>query len=89
MKAFVLVQTESNSEPIAATLMGIPGVECAEDLTGPYDAIAFARSDSIRSLSEQVVDAIRRLPGVIRAISAPRLGSLRDRVGPAGTVQAA
>jgi AsnC-like helix-turn-helix protein len=89
VKAFVLIQTETNSEPIAGALRAIPGVECAEDLTGPYDAIAYARSDSTKGLMEQVVDAVRRLPGVIRAISAPRIGSLRELAAPPCTVEAA
>ena len=89
MQAFVLVQTESNREPIAATLRGIEGVISAEDLTGPYDAIALAQSDSSRRLSEQVVESIRHIPGVIRAISAPLIGSVRGRLEMAGTVEAA
>ena len=76
MKAYVLIQTEANREPIAETLLGIPGVITAQDLTGPYDAIALARSDSTRSLTDQVVVQIQQLPGVIRALSAPLIGSL-------------
>ena len=76
MKAYVLIQTEANREPIAETLRGMPGVISAQDLTGPYDAIALARSDSTRSLTEQIVAEIQKLPGVIRALSAPLIGSL-------------
>jgi hypothetical protein len=75
LKAYVLIQTEANREPIAETLLGIPGVITAQDLTGPYDAIALARSDSTRSLTDQVVVQIQQLPGVIRALSAPLIGS--------------
>ena len=76
MKAYVLIQTEANREPIAESLREIDGVISAQDLTGPYDAIALARSDSTRSLTEQVVAQIQYLPGVIRALSAPLIGSL-------------
>ena len=78
MKAYVLIQTERNREPIADTLRAIPGVLSAVDLSGPYDAIALARSDSTRSLSDQIVAQIQQLPGVIRALSAPLIGSLEQ-----------
>ncbi len=76
LKAYVLIQTEGNREPIAELLRGMPGVISAQDLTGPYDAIALARSDSTGSLTEQVVAEIQKLPGVIRALSAPLIGTL-------------
>src|SRR5207302_11483999 len=78
LKAYVLIQTEANRAPIAETIRRLPGVISAEDLSGPYDAIALARADSWHSLSEQVVATIERLPGVIRALSAPLIRSLRD-----------
>jgi hypothetical protein len=71
-----VVQTEANQEPIAKTLREIDGVISAQDLTGPNDSIALAWSDSTRGLSEQVVAQIQQLPGVIRALSAPLIGSL-------------
>ena len=91
MKAYVLIQTEADREPIAETLRGMPGVISAQDLTGPYDAIALARSDSTRSLTEQVVAEIQKLPGVIRALSAPLIGSQGQMrtVEPGGRFQAA
>jgi DNA-binding Lrp family transcriptional regulator len=76
LQAYVLIQTEDNREPIAEVVRGIPGVLTADDLTGPYDAIALARSDSTRSLANDVVSQIQELPGVIRALSAPLIGSL-------------
>jgi DNA-binding Lrp family transcriptional regulator len=76
VKAYVLIQTTSDKGPIAEALRHLPGVISAEDLTGPYDAIALARADSSKGLTEQVVAAIERLPGVIRALSAPLIRSL-------------
>lgn len=76
MEAYVLIQTEPNRGPIAESLRGITGVISAENLRGPFDAIALARSDSTRSLTEQVVAEIKRLPGVLRALSAPLISSL-------------
>ena len=76
MKAYVLIQIEPDREPIAETLRAMPGVISAQDLTGPYDAIVLARSDSTRNLTEQLVARIQHLPGVIRALSAPLIGTL-------------
>ena len=75
LKAYVLIQTTADKRPIAEALLGLPGVIAAEDLTGPYDAIALARADSTGSLAEQVVTAIERIPGVIRALTAPLIRS--------------
>jgi hypothetical protein len=75
LQAYVLIQTVANGEPIAELVRGIEGVLAAENLSGPFDAIALARSDSTRALAEQVVAQIQRLPGVIRALSAPLIGS--------------
>ena len=76
LNAYVLIQTKAGLEPVAEQVRGIPGVIAAEDTTGPFDAIALARSASSRSLTDQVVAQIQQLPGVIRAISAPLIGSL-------------
>lgn len=53
--------------------------------SGPFDAIALAWSESTRSLTEQIVARIQQLPGVIRALSAPLIGSpLNVRVADQG-----
>jgi hypothetical protein len=71
VKAYVLVQTTANQGSIAEQLRGIRGVVEAADLSGPFDAIALAASDSVRSLTDQIVEDVRRLPGVIRVLTAP------------------
>jgi hypothetical protein len=47
----------------------------AQDVRGPYDALALARSDHDGLALEAIVDEIRMLPGVIRALAAPLIGS--------------
>jgi hypothetical protein len=71
MIAYVLIQTESLGIPVADRLREIPGVVSADDIDGPYDAIAVARSDSSTALLEGIVEPIRRLDGVQRALVAP------------------
>jgi hypothetical protein len=75
MKAYVLVQTQSPHEGIAGELRGVPGIILAEDLRGPYDAIALAGSDSSELALEGVIAEIRDVPGVTRAVTAPLLNS--------------
>jgi Lrp/AsnC ligand binding domain len=71
MIAYVLIQTESLGIPVADRLREIPGVVSADDINGPYDAIAVAHSDSSTALMERVVEPIRSLRGVRRALVAP------------------
>jgi DNA-binding Lrp family transcriptional regulator len=78
MEAYVLVQIEPEGDPIAATLRTIPGVASAEDLSGPYDAIALAHYDSMEQPIERITAEISGLPGVIRALTAPVIGSFAD-----------
>jgi hypothetical protein len=83
LKAYVLIQTAADSEPIAHALRGIRGVVSAEDLSGPFDAIALASSDSASRFMDGVLAEIHRLPGVIRALSAPLIGSHGKELEPA------
>lgn len=75
MNAYVLVQTDGNTDPIAPRLQALPGVVLAEDVRGPYDALALARSDEDGLALDAIVAEIRELPGVIRALAAPLIGS--------------
>lgn len=73
-EAYVLVQSAADPGRLAAVLRDVPGVTVAEELRGPYDAIAFASTSEGRSL-EHIVAAIRSLPDVDRALSAPLVAS--------------
>ena len=76
MKAYVLIQAEAHGKPLAQSLLAIPGVISAEDISGAYDAIALALAGSTRHLVERVVAEIRKLPGVTRALPAPLIRTL-------------
>jgi hypothetical protein len=56
---------------IARALKGVSGVIMAEDLQGPYDAIALTGADSRGRSLDGVVADIRSIPGVIRALAVP------------------
>jgi hypothetical protein len=69
--AYVLVQTDGDTAPIARSLQALPGIVLAEDVQGPYDAVVLARPDGLVSSVEEIVEEIRALPGVIHALAAP------------------
>jgi hypothetical protein len=71
MIAYVLIQTKSLGMPVADRIREIPGVMSADDIDGPYDAIAVAGSDSSTTSLDGIVERIRRLEGVQRALVAP------------------
>jgi hypothetical protein len=77
LTAYVLIQKRADSQPVASTVRAMRGIVEAEDLTGPYDAIALARADSSRDLFDRVLPAIREVPGVTQALPAP-LGRAHD-----------
>ena len=51
MQAYVLVQTDTRRRQIAEEPPSHLGVVYAEDVSGPYDTIAFARQDQVRTTS--------------------------------------
>ena len=69
MKAYVLIQT-ADAEPIGEALRLLPGVISADNLRGPYDAIALVNSASAEHPIGRILDD-KRLPGVIRTLTAP------------------
>jgi hypothetical protein len=75
MTAYVLVQTATQDGRIANQLRRLPGIVFAEDVRGPYDALALVRSDAG---FEAIVDRVRGLPGVTHALAAPLV---RETVG--------
>jgi hypothetical protein len=68
MTAYVLVQTATQDGRIANLLRRLPGIVFAEDVRGPYDALALVRSDAG---FEAIVDRVRGVPGVTHALAAP------------------
>ena len=72
MNAYVLIQSSIPGAPTARTLRTIPGVIAADDVAGAYDVIAIAQADALRPL-ETILQAIRNLSGVTRAIPARTL----------------
>ncbi|HXF36975.1 MAG TPA: Lrp/AsnC family transcriptional regulator [Actinomycetota bacterium] len=81
-KTYVLVQTSDGAPPIARTLQALPGVLFAQDVLGPYDAVALTLPDRTEGGLQAILSQIRGLPGVLRALAAP-VASGPDGVGEA------
>jgi hypothetical protein len=74
--AYILIQRNGFSDPLAPALRAIPGVIAADDVMGPYDAIALAQHDPIERPVSDVVEEVQRLPGVTRALVASVISSV-------------
>ncbi len=72
VQAYVLIQTEvGKAAVVAEEVRGIPGVESAADVTGPYDVIVKASSDDVDSLGKLVVARIQAVDGITRTLTCP------------------
>ena len=69
-EAYVLVQAEPTILPISSRLGTVEGVAEALDVSGPYDALVLTAPKESFEL-DRIVEEIRALPGVLRAIPAP------------------
>ena len=72
VRAYVLIQTEvGKAASVAKTIREIPGVETSDDVTGPYDVIARATTDTVEELGRVVVTRIQMVEGISRTLTCP------------------
>lgn len=72
VSAYVLIQTEvGKAAQVASEVRGIDGVVSADDVTGPYDVIARAESESVDDLGKMVVSRIQMIDGITRTLTCP------------------
>jgi len=72
VQAYVLIQTEVGKAAIVAEeVRKIPGVESADDVTGPYDVIVKAGADDVDQLGKLVVARIQAIDGITRTLTCP------------------
>jgi DNA-binding Lrp family transcriptional regulator len=70
--AYILVQTEVGRAAAVAKEIGvIPGVDSAEDVTGPYDVIVRAHADDVDLLGQLVVARVQGVQGITRTLTCP------------------
>ncbi|HEU4751162.1 MAG TPA: Lrp/AsnC ligand binding domain-containing protein [Acidimicrobiia bacterium] len=72
VQAFVLIQTEvGKAALVAEEVRKIPGVESADDVTGPYDVIVKASAEDVDALGKLVVARIQMIDGITRTLTCP------------------
>jgi len=72
VQAYILIQTEvGKAAQVAKEVAVIQGVTAAEDVTGPYDVIVQAESDSVDDLGKLVVAKIQAVEGITRTLTCP------------------
>jgi DNA-binding Lrp family transcriptional regulator len=72
VSAYVLIQTEvGKAAQVASEVAAIDGVVSADDVTGPYDVIARAESESVDELGKMVVGRIQMIEGITRTLTCP------------------
>jgi DNA-binding Lrp family transcriptional regulator len=72
VQAYVLIQTEVGKAALVADeVREIPGVDNADDVTGPYDVIVKATADDVDALGKLVVAKIQAIEGITRTLTCP------------------
>ena len=72
VQAYVLIQTEvGKAAVVAEEVRKIPGVESADDVTGPYDVIVKAAADDVDQLGKLVVARVQAIEGITRTLTCP------------------
>lgn len=72
VRAYVLIQTEvGKAASVAQAVREIPGVETSDDVTGPYDVIARATTETVEELGRIVVTRIQMVEGISRTLTCP------------------
>ncbi len=72
VQAYVLIQTEvGKAAQVADEVRKIPGVESADDVTGPYDVIVKVAADDVDSLGKLVVARVQGIEGIVRTLTCP------------------
>jgi DNA-binding Lrp family transcriptional regulator len=72
IQAYILIQTEvGKAAAVAKEVREIPGVDAAEDVTGPYDVIVRASSANVDDLGKLVVARIQSIDGITRTLTCP------------------
>jgi DNA-binding Lrp family transcriptional regulator len=68
----VLIQTEvGKAASVVEEARKIPGVEAADDVTGPYDVVVKASAGDVDQLGKLVVARIQAIEGITRTLTCP------------------
>ena len=72
VSAYILIQTEvGKASSVVEACRNLTGVVQADDVTGPYDVILRAESESIDELGRMVVSNVQLVDGITRTLTCP------------------
>jgi DNA-binding Lrp family transcriptional regulator len=72
VSAYILIQTEvGKAAQVATEVRAIEGVVAADDVTGPYDVIVRAESNTMDDLGKMVVSRVQMIDGLTRTLTCP------------------
>lgn len=72
VRSYILIQTEvGKAAVVARAVREIPGVEDSEPVTGPYDVIARATTETVEELGRIVVTQVQLVEGIARTLTCP------------------
>ncbi|MDH5423236.1 MAG: Lrp/AsnC ligand binding domain-containing protein [Acidimicrobiia bacterium] len=70
VEAYLLVQSEvGRAAHVATEVRKIPGVQSADDVTGPYDVIIKVSADDVDQLGKLVVARVQAVEGITRTLT--------------------
>jgi len=74
-KAIILIETAAGtSRVVSDSLKGVPGIEAADLVTGPYDVIAVLAAIDMGAIGSLVEQHIHTLRGVTRTVTCVATG---------------
>lgn len=69
-RAYVLIEAEAGQVgSIIATLRGMPGVNAADAVTGPYDIVVTIETSDPRDIGRLVMNEIHGVAGIKRTVT--------------------
>jgi DNA-binding Lrp family transcriptional regulator len=71
VEAYILIQTAVNAPDVARLIRSIPGIDSADDVSGPYDVVVRAGAPDLNGLGELVVSRIQAVDGITRTLTCP------------------
>ena len=72
VSAYILIQTEvGKASKVVEEIRLLDGIVEADDVTGPYDVIVKAQSDTMDELGKMVVSQIQLVEGITRTLTCP------------------
>jgi DNA-binding Lrp family transcriptional regulator len=70
VKAYVLIEARvGKTGEVVAALRRLRGVESADSVSGPYDAIAILTTTSMEEMADLILSAVEPIEGIFRVVT--------------------